>query len=498
MLTRKVVVFKRIQITHILWIALIFCPQVCLSEPWIDTRDAGLRADIERLSAAGALTTPINTWPLMWSGILNDLEMFDAQKHPRLQDSYGRVMAMGNKALRSSALGASAKLSLASDTGLWRHFGADSRDEGSLSMRRSGLSKHFAYNLELTQIHNSWDGDQTHYDNSYFGFVWGNWIGLVGKVEKWWGPGWNSSLILSNNARPAPGFMLQRNYSDQSMLPVVKWLGPWTASLFVSKLDDERHIDGAKLVGMTLGFRPLQSWEINLRRTAQWGGEGRPEGLKSFFELVTGIADNCETAECRVNEPGNQLGAIDINWNPSWLGGSVYVQSVGEDESGALPSRSSRQYGFKKTIDNRFFNGQVFIEHDNTSTVSFSNHYNILYNHSIYQTGYRYQGRVIGATWDNDSKVTSVGAVGYLNNGDAVEARFSRGEINADSISGSATLHSIATQGGEFSSLAAKWSRSFVWGEAEMQGRYTDSLLDEFGRQDNHFRIGVSFTYLFE
>ena len=489
---------KRIKTTKKLMLVLLLTAGPSVSEPWLDTRDAGLRADIERLSAAGAVTVPINTWPLMWSGILNDLEAFDAQQYPNLQASYGRVMAVGSRALRTTAYSASAKLSFASDSELLRHFGGDSRDEGSLRLRRSGLSKHFAYNLELTQVNNPWDGDQTHYDNSYFGFAWGNWIGLIGKIEKWWGPGWNSSLILSNNARPTPGLMVQRNYSDKSELPLIKWLGPWTTSLFVSKLDDQRHIDNAKLVGMTLGFRPRQSVEINLRRTAQWGGEGRPEGLKSFIELVTGIADNCGTAECKVDEPGNQLGAIDISWTPAWLGGTVYVQSVGEDESGALPSRSSRQYGFKKGLDTRFINGQLFIEHDNTSTVSFSNHYNILYNHSIYQTGYRYQGRVIGATWDNDSKITSIGVMGYLNNGDAVEARLSRGDINKESIDSAPSLHSITTQGGAFNSLSAKWQRSFTWGKAEVQGRYIDSLLDEFGRQDNHLSIGGSLTVQFE
>lgn len=481
-----------------LMLSLLISVQFSLSEPWLDTRNASLRADIERLSEAGVVTVPINTWPLMWSGILNNLEDFDAQQHPELRASYGRVMALGNRALRSGDFDASVKLSVPSETELLRHFGSSDRDKGSLTFRRIGLSQHFAFNLELTQVNNPWDGDKTHYDHSYFGFVWGNWIGLVGKVEKWWGPGWNSSLILSNNARPTPGLMVQRNYSDQSELPLLRWLGPWTSSLFISKLDDERFIDDAKLVGMTLGFKPLQSLEVNLRRTAQWGGEGRPEGLKSFIELVTGIADNCETAECRVNEPGNQLGAIDISWNPAWLGGSLYVQSVGEDESGALPSRSSRQYGFKKNLNTDFFEGRIFVEHDNTSTVSFSNHYNTLYNHSIYQTGYRYQGRVIGATWDNDSKVTSVGMLGYLSNGDALEARFSRGEINTDSIDGSPSLHSIATQGGAFNSLSAKWQRSFAWGQAEIQGRYIDSLMDEFGRQHNHFRFGVSLTYLID
>lgn len=164
---------KRIKTTQKLMLVLLLTAGPCVSEPWLDTRDAGLRADIERLSAAGAVTVPINTWPLMWSGILNDLHAFDVQQYPDLQASYGRVMVEANKALRSTAYSASAKLSFTSESELLRHFGSDSRDEGSLRLRRNGLSKHFAYNLEITQINNPWDGDQTHYDNSYFGFVWG-------------------------------------------------------------------------------------------------------------------------------------------------------------------------------------------------------------------------------------------------------------------------------------------------------------------------------------
>ncbi len=466
-----------------------------MAQPWLDTRDTDLRVDIERLAHAGVVKVPINTWPLMWAGILNDLQSFDPKQLPQLQASYARVVAAGNRATRPGDTSLSAQLSVANEAQLFRHFGDSARDRGSFSLRRSGLSQHFAYNLEVTQVDNPWDADETHYDNSYFAFVWGNWIGLAGNIERWWGPGWNSSLILSNNARPAPGLALQRNYSDASQLPVLHWLGPWTTSAFISQLDDQRSINNAKLVGMTLGFRPFQSLEINLRRTAQWGGDGRPDDLKSFFELVTGISDNCETPECKLTEPGNQLGAIDISWNLPWIEGSLYAQSVGEDESGALPSRSSRQYGFKRPIDTGLVSGQLFIEHDNTSTVTYSRHYNILYNHSIYRTGYRYQGRVIGATWDNDSKITSVGLLGHLSNGDAVEARFSSGELNADSIHGAASLHSITPEGGEFNSVSAKWRRSFSWGEAEINGRYTDSVVDGFGRQENHTGLGASVTY---
>jgi hypothetical protein len=471
------------------------------AESWLDTHNAPLRADIEQLSRAGIIRVPINTWPLMWSGILNDLERGDSA--PRalslgLENTLARVLAVGHRSTRLNQPQQSLSLSAANQSQLLRQFGDNGRDEAQISLSRSGMTKHLVYNLEISKTVNPWDDEQTHYDNSYFGVVWGNWIAIVGNSEKWWGPGWNSNLILSNNARPTPGLTLQRNYSEPSQWPVLKHLGPWTTNLFISKLDDERHINNAKLVGMSVGLRPLQSLEINLRRAAQWGGEGRPQSAKSFFELVTGLADNCDTSDCRIDEPGNQLGGVDFRWDMPWFNASLYGQRVGEDEAGGLPAKNASQLGLQMSLQSDWFQGIGFIEYDDTSTNSSSQRYNVLYNHSIYQTGYRYQGRSIGSTWDNDSTVTSIGAIGYLNNGDSIEARFSNGELNVDSLdSGVPSRHSISTLGSRFNSLTAKWQRVFDWGDLKLEGRYTDRLIDDFGRQENKLRFAASFDYNF-
>jgi len=471
------------------------------AEPWLDTHNAPLRADIEQLSRAGIISVPINTWPLMWSGILNDLERRDSAPRAlslELQNSLTRVLTAGRHATRVDQPHQSLSLSMADQSQLFRQFGDNSRDEAQITLGRSGMTEHLAYNLEISRTVNPWDDEQAHYDNSYFGLVWGNWIAIIGNSEKWWGPGWNSNLILSNNARPTPGLTLQRNYSKPFHWPVLKHLGPWTTNLFISKLDDERHIDNAKLVGMTVGFRPRQSLEINLRRAAQWGGEGRPQSAKSFFELVTGLADNCGDPSCKADEPGNQLGGIDFRWDMPWLNASIYGQRVGEDEAGGLPAKNASQLGLQLSLNNPWFQGIGFIEYDNTSTSSSSSRYNVLYNHGIYQTGYRYQGRSIGSTWDNDSTVTSIGAIGYLNNGDSIEARFSSGELNVDSLdSGTSSRHSITTEGSRFNLLSAKWQRAFDWGELQIEGRYTDRLVDDFGRQQDKLRLAASVSHRF-
>ncbi len=41
-------------------------------------------------------------------------------------------------------------------------------------------------------------------DGSYLGVNVGNFMLSAGYIERWWGPGWDGSLILSTNARPIP------------------------------------------------------------------------------------------------------------------------------------------------------------------------------------------------------------------------------------------------------------------------------------------------------
>lgn len=479
----------------VILVSLLY-PINVVAEPWLDPSNALLRSDIERLSSAGIINTPINTWPLMWANILDHIDSADVTGQPQsIIDSYARVKRQGERSTRVNRPHQSIKLSLANDSQVLRHFGNSVRDEGQLTLFQQGLTQHLAYKLEVSQVQDPWDNESSHFDNSYLAMALGNWVLGVGAVERWWGPGWNTSLILSNNARPTTSLFFQRSYADPFSLPILKYLGPWSAGGFISELDDERHISNAKLLGLTVGFKPTNNVEINLRRTAQWGGDGRPQSLDNFIKLLSGSSDNCDTLICRDDEPGNQLGAIDISWNLPVIDASLYFQTVGEDESGYLPSRSSRQWGLKRNISFLGFEGNSYLEFDNTTTVTYSDNYNILYNHSIYQTGYRYLGRAIGATWDNDSKVTSLGFSGYLSNGDGLEFRYSSGDINIDSIDGSASKHSITQQGSDLSHYSAQWQRSFNWGDIQVGGEYYDRLIDEYGRQTDKLRFDITLQY---
>ena len=204
-------------------------------------------------------------------------------------------------------------------------------------------------------------------------------------------------------------------------------------------------------------------------------------------------------AECKDDEPGNQLGGIDLRWSLPWLSSSIYLQTIGEDEAGGLPSRRANQLGMQFTLNTNIYSGIAFVEFDDTRIGSYEQHYNILYNHTIYKTGYRYRGRAIGSTWDNDSQIVSVGTIGRLTNGDSLEVRYSHGKINRDSLDRqTSSQHSISPNGGQLRTLSARWRRTLAWGELEFSGRYTDDPVDQFGRQAKKFRVVASANYGFD
>ena len=89
-------------------------------------------------------------------------------------------------------------------------------------------------------------------------------------------------------------------------------------------------------------------------------------------------------------------------------------QLIGEDEAGGFPSRYIGQFGLEWSgfLFDRW-STRGFAEFAGTSCQFYesSERFNCAYNHTIYQTGYRYRSRTIGHSADNDARVVSAGFV---------------------------------------------------------------------------------------
>ena len=182
-------------------------------------------------------------------------------------------------------------------------------------------------------------------------------------------------------------------------------------------LDDDREIDDTLLFGMRFSFKPINGLEIGLSRTAQWCGDGRPCDFSTFSNLLVG-KDNRGVNVAAENEPGNQLAGIDIRWAlPRQIPVALYLQWVGEDGRNGTPLPGSwlRQGGAEIWGNIAGLQHRTFIEvvdtacHEGGIGASEIDP-NCAFNHSIYKTGYRYNGRSIGHSIDGDGLSYSFGS----------------------------------------------------------------------------------------
>jgi Capsule assembly protein Wzi len=331
-------------------LALAFTAPSHAGSPWLEPGDVGLRHDIEMLVDEGVLASPVTVWPMSWPQIARDIEAYSdgAKLRPGLAAALERVRA---RARSESEPGTrlAGRVALSARPTELRTFADVPREEGELAGSFDWLGDRFAVRLEATAVANASDGKSLRPDGSYVGVTLGNWMLSAGYLEHWWGPGWEGSLILGNNARPFPGFAFDRKYADPFRSKWLSWIGPWSVNGYYGILDNDREdINRPHFLGLRITFKPFDAIEFGLMRTSQWCGEGRNCDWETFKNLITGN-DNAGENVDPAKEPGNQMAGWDMRWgSPFGLGPwAVYYQEIGEDESHRKPIFKLRLAGLE-------------------------------------------------------------------------------------------------------------------------------------------------------
>ncbi len=384
--------------------------------PLITPGDIALRHDIQRLADYGIIKGPVSTWPLAWGPIFTDISNIEQvdQLPGDVLDAISRLRERANAAMRIDELRFNARASVAGKPTRLRSFQDTPRESAQIGAGFEYTGERFAISLNGQAVASPDDDQDLRADGSMIGVVIGNYTLSANTLDRWWGPGWDGSLILSNNARPIPAFSFDRNFTDGFKTKWLSWLGPWDLSVHYGQMEDDREVPNARFFGMRINFKPFPSLEIGLSRSAQWCGEGRPCDFSTFIDMFLGRDNQGDSGITPENEPGNQLAGVDIRWATRVFDRPVafYTQLIGEDEAGGFPSRYLGQFGLESTgMMGERWSYRWFGEFAATSCSFWKTDeiFNCAYNHSIYKTGYRYRGRVVGQNSDNDSRVVSAG-----------------------------------------------------------------------------------------
>jgi len=389
----------------------------------ITSGNMALRHDIQRLADHGVIKGPVTTWPLAWGPIITDIRQAEKiEALPRdVIDAMNRVSARARWETRTNELTFNAGASMAEKPTRIRSFQNTPRESAEISAGVSYTSDRFAVSLNGQAVNGLSHGvaigapsgkNEFRADGSMVGFVLGNYSITGNTLDRWWGPGWDGSLIYSNNARPMPAISIDRNFTDAFKSKWLSWIGPWDVSMHFAKMEEAREVPNARIFAIRVNFKPFPSLELGMSRIAQWCGNGRPCDLDTFVNLATGL-DNRDEIDIS-DEPGNQQGGFDARWSTTIFDRPValYGQYIGEDEVNRLPADYFGLFGLESTgfwgerWSYRWFGEIAVTISDFTKS---NNKVNSVYNHSIYRTGLRFRGRVIGHGIDNDSRVISTG-----------------------------------------------------------------------------------------
>jgi Capsule assembly protein Wzi len=400
--------------------------------------DAQLKHDLQYLNDSGAARVLTGTWPLMRTDVSAGLKLVDERTlSPIGAQTLARLLSRKDVLGNRDNLVIDTFIELSEKPYLLRTMFDTPRSTGAVGGVLRWSAENIDINLSVAAVANPSDLKSIRFDGSYVAARFGNWSVSVGMEERWWGPGNDGSLILSTNARPVPAVTLQRIAALPFDARWLNWLGPWTARAFIGELDDERAVGNALLFGMRITISPKPGLELSASRTAQWCGRDRSCDMETFFDLLLG-KDNRGVNVDPGQEPGNQLGGIDIRWAISpEIPYAVYAQWIGEDTRRGGPEIGSwmRLAGLERWGETVDLTYRIRFEIADTACraggLGFSEAIpNCAYEHSIYESGYRYRGRSVGHSIDGDGLSFSLGATLVQSSGNFWDISLRKIEIN--------------------------------------------------------------------
>ncbi|MBT8334671.1 MAG: capsule assembly Wzi family protein, partial [Deltaproteobacteria bacterium] len=174
----------------------------------------GLRHDIQVLADYGAIRGPVTTWPMSWDALLAELERTKAEDFVlpnAVMPTFSRLLARAQRETRRGVPVFSGSLAGADMPTKIRGFSNTPRERGEVRAGLSWFSEHFSFDVNVSGVDAPRDGEDVRPDGSQIGLDLGNWSVAASTMDRWWGPGWDGSLILSNNARPFPALTINRD-----------------------------------------------------------------------------------------------------------------------------------------------------------------------------------------------------------------------------------------------------------------------------------------------
>ncbi len=228
-----------------------------------------------------------------------------------------------------------------------------------------------------------------------------------GRASMWWGPGFDGSLLLTDNAFPMDSLRFNNIYPFRFPW-VFKHIGRFNAIYFISRLEKNRVVPNTYVGGWRLDYTPVEFLKFGFGHILMFGGKGLGKlGFKSFFAENSLFFSSAGGA----NEPENHIVSGDVQlflrridrFLPIATGAKLYTEWGGEDESKGIPTQLAHIIGVYFTDVFKIPGFDLKAERAKLNK--------IWYKHFIYTTGYKHFGEFIGHYLGGDSEGIALAAI---------------------------------------------------------------------------------------
>ncbi|WP_239876205.1 capsule assembly Wzi family protein [Vibrio sp. Isolate25] len=278
------------------------------SSPWIEANDPFLRSSMTALSDASKLSGVTSNFPLRWSSVAGSDALVTVNNHlgTELEHfKYALNTAKLNRGNRRFVMsGGNSEL----DNG-W--FSDVSRDKWTVEASYEHLTDSYAFRLNSSYREND-ESKETSFTDSYIALNAGHTLFDVGMLPRWWGHGWNHSLILTTSGKD-----LDAGLSWIGENPL---LGVWNLNVVTSKLDKLDYDYRASLRYAS----KLNSWfELGLTQH-YWFEANKQQALKNQKQVAVDVkltlpeiysVQHGLYTEMSSAQKDNGLGAYLVGWS---------------------------------------------------------------------------------------------------------------------------------------------------------------------------------------
>jgi hypothetical protein len=422
--------------------------------------DVRLRSDLELLADSGVIELPLTTWPIpldMLTAALDGVPEPSGESAAALAAFYRVQKIVDTHKVERSLI---ADASVSDNPTRLRTFEDTPRTASGAGIAAARVTDDWDGTLAVGVAGAPQDGQVLRFDGSYIQGVLGNWLVGAYAVDRWWGPGWDGSLILSNAARPIPALALSRRTAEKPGWRWLRPLGNWDATFLVGKLGDRTDIASPEFAGMRLTIKPASWFELGISRTVILCGAG----VHCTFSEWINKLDEQHNRTSSTAYPSKQLAGWDLRSASPWraVPVAIYGQLIGADAVGGFPDDYFALFGAEAW--HSVGDGAVLrahLEWANTACRFYNTdpHWYCAYADNQYFQGDRYRGFPIGDSLDQDAEALSARAEVTLLDGQSWSLMAREGVL--DRTPGGDPENSLTPVSEQFKEIVAGWHRSF-------------------------------------